>query len=205
MEQYKTVLKPAKARFVEKKSEFISMLVPIITEKDASSVLEETRAANRKSRHNCYGYILRDTNTERYSDDGEPSGTAGMPILEVLKNNCLFDVMCIVTRYFGGVLLGAGGLTRAYSKSATMAVNEADIITMYPAAALKLKGAYTYYKRIKTAVGKYGGISQNESFSEFTEMTAVIRCEAVDEFSKYLTDICNGSVIIEFERELYIH
>ncbi|MCL1789238.1 MAG: YigZ family protein [Oscillospiraceae bacterium] len=203
MDKYKTVLKPAEIQLVEKKSTFIAKIIPAGTEKDTLAFLEETRIFHKKARHNCFGFILREKNIERYSDDGEPSGTAGLPILEVLKNQELFDVFCVVTRYFGGVLLGAGGLTRAYSKSAAMVVQQSEIITMETASALRIKAAYTYYGRIKSAVEKFGGTSENEVFSGHTEITAILRLSTVEDFSKHIVDSCNGAVSIEFERGLY--
>lgn len=109
-------LRRCEARFIEKKSEFIGYLCPVQTEEQAVAFIEEIRAMHRKATHNCYAYILRENNAARHSDDGEPGGTAGVPIYEVLRKEGLTDVCCVVTRYFGGVLLGAGGLVRAYTK-----------------------------------------------------------------------------------------
>lgn len=107
--EYKTIARRCEARFIEKKSEFIGYLCPVQTEEQAVAFIEEIRAMHRKATHNCYAYILRENNAARHSDDGEPGGTAGVPIYEVLRKEGLTDVCCVVTRYFGGVLLGAGG------------------------------------------------------------------------------------------------
>ena len=121
--EYKTIARRCEARFIEKKSEFIGYLCPVQTEEQAVAFIEEIRAMHRKATHNCYAYILRENNAARHSDDGEPGGTAGVPIYEVLRKEGLTDVCCVVTRYFGGVLLGAGGLVRAYTKGAKDAVD----------------------------------------------------------------------------------
>ena len=135
-ESYKTIAERAQASFIEKKSEFIGNIAPCTTESEAISFVEEIRKQHRKATHNCYAYILRENNIGRHSDDGEPSGTAGAPMFEVLKKEGLTDVCCVVTRYFGGVLLGAGGLVRAYSNGVTAAVGASRIKEMKSAAKL---------------------------------------------------------------------
>lgn len=107
--EYRTIAAPVSASFVEKKSEFIAQLFPVRTQEDAVEAIENVRKQHRRARHNVYAYLLREGNASRYSDDGEPQGTAGMPILDVLQKNGLTDICCVVTRYFGGVLLGANG------------------------------------------------------------------------------------------------
>ena len=102
MMEYRTIAAPVSASFVEKKSEFIAQLFPARTQEEAVEAIEEVRKQHRRARHNVYAYLLRDGNASRYSDDGEPQGTAGMPILDVLQKNGLTDVCCVVTRYFGG-------------------------------------------------------------------------------------------------------
>ena len=130
---YRTIAQAVTASFIEKKSEFIATLVPVQTADAAIACIEEVRKANRKARHNVYAYILRENHMTRYSDDGEPQGTAGVPVLNVLQKQNLTDVCCVVTRYFGGILLGGGGLVRAYSHSAALAV-EAQIVAKEPIA-----------------------------------------------------------------------
>ena len=144
--EYKTIARRCEARFIEKKSEFIGYLCPVQTEEQAVAFIEEIRAMHRKATHNCYAYILRENNAARHSDDGEPGGTAGVPIYEVLRKEGLTDVCCVVTRYFGGVLLGAGGLVRAYTKGAKDAVDAAQIKCM--AEAVKLAVTVTSSSRI---------------------------------------------------------
>ena len=125
MENYKTVKNDANAEFIEKKSRFIGYCRPVKSQDEAVNFINEIRSIHRQATHNVYAYILREDNIMRYSDDGEPAGTAGVPVLEVLKKENLTDIAVVVTRYFGGVLLGAGGLVRAYGKSAKLGVDAA--------------------------------------------------------------------------------
>ncbi|MDE6746466.1 MAG: YigZ family protein, partial [Oscillospiraceae bacterium] len=127
---YSTVRGSADASFTEKKSEFIGHIRHVETEEEAVDFINEIRASHRKAKHNVYAYILREGNTSRYSDDSEPQGTAGVPVLEVLRKEGLTDVCCVVTRYFGGILLGGGGLVRAYSHSAKIAVDASERLIM---------------------------------------------------------------------------
>ena len=135
MSAYKTIEAPAKGEIEIKKSRFIAQLAPVETEEAALAFLEEVRAANRMARHNVYAYVLRDggwgpAGRTRYSDDGEPQKTAGMPTLEVIQRAELTDVICVTTRYFGGILLGTGGLVRAYTQAAQEAIAAAHVVTI---------------------------------------------------------------------------
>ena len=130
---YRTIAAPAEDEFIEKKSRFIGYIAPVTTEQEAAAFIESVRARHREARHNCYAYRLRQNNLARFSDDGEPSGTAGRPILEVLQREDLTDVCVVVTRYFGGILLGTGGLARAYTQGCKIAVAAAGVLCMYPA------------------------------------------------------------------------
>lgn len=135
MSAYKTIEAPAKGEIEIKKSRFIAQLAPVDTEDAALAFLEEVRAANRMARHNVYAYVLRDggwgpAGRTRYSDDGEPQKTAGMPTLDVIQRAGLTDVICVTTRYFGGILLGTGGLVRAYTQAAQEAIATAHVVTI---------------------------------------------------------------------------
>lgn len=129
IKEYKTVLAEYSAEFVEKKSKFIATLRPVLTQGEAIAFIEEMRSKYWDATHNVYAYILEDQNIKRYSDDGEPSGTSGVPSLNVLEGEGLFNVAVVITRYFGGTLLGTGGLVRAYSESVKRVIAEADIVT----------------------------------------------------------------------------
>lgn len=195
--EYKTIAQRCEARFVEKKSEFIGYLCPVKTEEQAVAFIEEIRAMHRKATHNCYAYILRENNTARHSDDGEPGGTAGVPIYEVLRKEGLVDVCCVVTRYFGGVLLGAGGLVRAYTKGAKDAVDSAQIKYMASAAELLVTVDYGLYGRLAQVFADYDARVANEEFADNVRITLYIREENVQKLKDKLVDVCNGSVIVE--------
>ena len=145
--KYITVKSPAESSYIEKRSEFIGHISPAETNEDAINFINHIKENNRKARHNVYAYILRDGNISRYSDDGEPQGTAGIPVLEVRKTN-LTDVCCVVTRYFGGILLGGGGLVRAYSHSTALAIEAAEVLKMYKCSELILSLSYDLYGKI---------------------------------------------------------
>lgn len=153
---------------------------------------------HRKATHNCYAYILRDNNTARHSDDGEPSGTAGVPIYEVLRKEGLVDVCCVVTRYFGGILLGAGGLVRAYSKGASDAAEVAVIKTMYVAENITLTADYNLYGKLAAVFAQFDARVKNEIFADNVAVEVVVRKESVQSLCSALTDVCNGRIGIEY-------
>ena len=127
MTEYYVPTAPSETEFVEKRSRFIGRVKPVETEEEARAFVEEVRRRHHDARHNCWCYLLREGNVLRYSDDGEPQGTAGQPMLGVFEKEGVTNLVCVVTRYFGGVLLGAGGLVRAYTQSAKDALDGAGI------------------------------------------------------------------------------
>ncbi len=195
--EYKTIAQRCEASFIEKKSEFIGYLCPVSTEEQAIAFIEEIRAMHRKATHNCYAYILRENNAARHSDDGEPGGTAGVPIYEVLRKEGLVDVCCVVTRYFGGILLGAGGLVRAYTKGAKDAVDAAKIKRMASAAELLVTVDYGLYGRLAQVFADFDARVTNEDFADNVRITLFIREENSQRLKDRLVDICNGSIIVE--------
>lgn len=199
---YKTINGSAEARFIEKKSEFIGYIKHTETEAEAIAFINEIRAMHRKATHNCYAYMLRDNNTARHSDDGEPGGTAGVPIYEVLRKEGLTDVTCVVTRYFGGIMLGAGGLVRAYTQGAKIAVDAAEILNMCSAAKCELSLEYSLYGKIGKTLSDFDVRTENEDFGADVKITLYIREESYDDFCKALVDLCNGSIIIKKLDEL---
>ncbi|MCL2697174.1 MAG: IMPACT family protein [Oscillospiraceae bacterium] len=205
---YKTPKIYAKISFAEKKSEFIGYIKPAASEKEAQGFLEEIRASNRKANHNCWAYVIRSEiaaggTTVRYSDDGEPSGTAGAPILDVLTKAGLTGAVCVVTRYFGGILLGAGGLVRAYSKAASLAVSEAGIRTMSAARKLCVTLEYPLYSKIERVFTSRGLHVESRDFSENVTLTLVVHDELADKFIQDLIESCNGAVVVEFIQNEY--
>ena len=195
--EYKTIARRCKARFIEKKSEFIGYLCPVQTEEQAVAFIEEIRAMHRKATHNCYAYILRENNAARHSDDGEPGGTAGVPIYEVLRKEGLTDVCCVVTRYFGGVLLGAGGLVRAYTKGAKDAVDAAQIKCMAEAVKLAVTVDYGLYGRLAQVFADFDARVEDERFADNVRIVLHIRAENSQKLTDKLVDVCNGAVSVE--------
>ncbi len=195
---YKTIRNRCEASFIEKKSEFIGYLCPVTTEQEAIDFINEIRAMHRKATHNCYAYILRDNNTARHSDDGEPGGTAGVPIYDVLNKTGVTDIACVVTRYFGGIMLGAGGLVRAYSKGASIALEAADIMTMEIADSLKITTDYSFYGNITSIAAEYEAIIRNTEYTDNVSVFLDVKGELTDKLKEKLIDKCNGRVEIEF-------
>ena len=199
---YKTTEGSAEARFIEKKSEFIGYIRHTATEQEALDFIAEIRAMHRKATHNCYAYILRDNNLARHSDDGEPGGTAGVPIYEVIRKEGLTDVTCVVTRYFGGILLGAGGLVRAYTKAAKMACDAAKTLDMRSAARLILKLEYPYYGKIGKTLEGYDVRRESEDFGAEVAITLYIPSENEDAFRTELNGVCGGNISVEKDAEI---
>ena len=144
---YRTVKKESVAELVEKKSRFIARVCPVSSEQEALDFLATVKSENRTASHNVFAYRLRERNLSRYSDDGEPSGTAGLPVLDILDRGDITDAIIVVTRYFGGTLLGTGGLVRAYSSAARMGVEEAGVVLMEIAGSYRFSCSYSDYDR----------------------------------------------------------
>ncbi|MCD8199500.1 MAG: YigZ family protein [Coriobacteriaceae bacterium] len=162
MDSYKTIRGRASAEITEKKSRFIAQLAPVQTEEEALAFLEEVRAANRMARHNVYAYILRSggsgqTERIRFSDDGEPAQTAGMPVLETIQHAGLTDVVAVVTRYFGGVLLGTGGLVRAYTQATQEALAAAEPVEIVRCVDIEITVAYAQHDQLMHLIAQSGG------------------------------------------------
>ena len=163
---YRTIAQAVTASFIEKKSEFIATLVPVQTADAAIACIEEVRKANRKARHNVYAYILRENHMTRYSDDGEPAKTAGTPALEVLQHSGLTDLIVVVTRYFGGVLLGTGGLVRAYTTATARALENAEVVTVRSVVELEVTVDYSLYERAALLIQAAGAKLADPQFTD---------------------------------------
>lgn len=195
--EYKTISGEAQAEFVEKKSRFIGYLSHVEDEAAAIAFIERIRALHRKATHNCYAYLLRDNNTARHSDDGEPSGTAGAPIYEVIRREGLLDVCCVVTRYFGGVLLGAPGLVRAYTNGAKIACDAARIKLMTRAARYRFTVDYSLYGRLAAVFAELDAKVTSEQFGSDVQLEAIIREENGERLTSRLIDVCRGKIKCE--------
>ena len=151
MDSYRIPTKSGASEYVDKRSRFLGLVQPVGSEDEARAVIAACKKQYHDARHNCWCYLLRD-GTERYSDDGEPQGTAGIPMLEVLKREGVTNVVCVVTRYFGGVLLGTGGLLRAYTKSAKDALDAAGVCVVRRWVKAEIACSYAMLERLKIAV-----------------------------------------------------
>lgn len=200
---YFTISANAKASFIEKRSEFIGYISPVRTNDEAVAFINSIKAEHRKAKHNVYAYILREDNISRYSDDGEPQGTAGVPVLDVLKKRGLTDVCVVVTRYFGGILLGGGGLVRAYSHAASLACDAAHIMDMCLCHRLKITADYGMYGKISYLLPNYETITVNSDFGSDVTLEILVLFEKLDALQKELVEVTNGSVNIEDCGELF--
>lgn len=190
--EYRTIGKQASDEFVEKKSRFIGYIKPATTQEEAVAFINEIKSKHWDARHNVYAYVLRDGQTRRYSDDGEPQGTAGIPVLDVLLKENLTDCVVVATRYFGGTLLGMGGLVRAYSHTAKIAVDAGGIITMKLCKALRICCDYNFYGRLNSLIPECGGVIDGTDFADSVTVTFKMPVDGVDDFERKLVDLSLG-------------
>ena len=193
---YTTIKGFAKDSFIEKKSEFIGYISPVKTNEEAVEFINRIKSENRKAKHNVYAYILRDNNITRYSDDGEPQGTAGMPVLDVLLKENLTDVCVVVTRYFGGILLGGGGLVRAYSHACKLAVDSAIKMEMYECFEVTIKFNYSLYGKIEYSLNEFDIKMLSDEFSDSVTLTLLVKADIYQKLVQKLNDITNGKISI---------
>ena len=193
MEEYLVPTAFGQAEFTEKKSRFIGRLWPTDSEEEAQAKIAEMRQQYADATHNVWAYIIKD-GAVRFSDDGEPGGTAGMPTLQVLQREHLFNVTCVVTRYFGGILLGAGGLVRAYARGARIAVEAAGISIRRVWTSLYLPAPYSWYERLKLEVAAFGGVITDTQFGADVELTVLLPEAQAEPFMKRLTDLSAGTL-----------
>lgn len=193
MDEYLVPTAFGEDEFYEKKSRFIGCVWNVETEEEALEKIRQMKKEHYDATHNCWAYIIRD-GAVRFSDDGEPGGTAGMPMLQVLQREELYNVVCVVTRYFGGILLGAGGLVRAYTKGAKIAVDAAGKSMKRVWTALYVPCPYAFYERVKQEVATYGGIVRNTEFGAEVELELLFPQENAPQFLAHLTDLTSGTV-----------
>lgn len=190
---YKTVRGFGEAEIVEKRSRFIASVKPVTTEKEAEEYINHLRKEYWDARHNVYAYILRENNIMRYSDDGEPAGTAGVPVLDILKKEELTDLIVVVTRYFGGILLGTGGLVHAYSKSAKEGLAAAGIKTRVLCREILIKCDYTLLGKVQYEVASFSSaVCGDIIYGESVEMSVFVPAEDEEKFIKFIVDKTNA-------------
>ncbi len=201
--EYITIKGFAKASITEKKSEFIGHISPCKTVDEAESFINSIKSEHKKARHNVYAYVLRDKNVLKCSDDGEPSGTGGVPILDLLKKEGITDVCVVVTRYFGGILLGTGGLVRAYTGATKEALAQTEIVTMTLGKEVKI---YTDYNHIGKILYELEQKKISPKDSEYTDkivLTAVVPFELLDGLSNKIVEISCGLNSVEVLGDVY--
>ncbi|MDD6567939.1 MAG: YigZ family protein [Eubacteriales bacterium] len=197
MKEYKTVEFESKDEFVEKKSRFIGYVKPVKTQEEATNFINSIKSKHWDATHNVSAFVLRENNIQRSSDDGEPSGTAGVPTLDVLLKENLVDTCIVVTRYFGGTLLGAGGLIRAYSHASKIAVEAGHIITMAPCKILSVSVDYSFYDRLNILLSDFNANIENSEFTDNVAVTFSIRENTVPLLQDKLTQQSNGKYILK--------
>lgn len=202
---YKTIYKYGEAETIINKSRFIGYAMPVETEEEALEFIEEIKTKHRDATHNVYAYVLgKDSNTQRFSDDGEPSGTAGIPALEVLKKEDLRNVVVVVTRYFGGVKLGAGGLIRAYTRGAKIGIEAGTMINMVLHSKVKITIDYTLYGSIENYLITNKYIVDETIYDEGVNIIVYIEDSKLEDFYKIITDLTSGTALFENLDEEYL-
>lgn len=204
MDSYLVPAGYGEAELVEKRSRFIGRVWRTDSEEEALARLREVRERHRDATHNVYAYIIRDNNITRYSDDGEPSGTSGMPTLNVFASEGICNVCCVVTRYFGGTLLGTGGLVRAYSKTAKLALEAAGVARMDNWRSYLLSCDYSFYDRLKRILEEYEAVVQSTDFGSDVAAEVMIRLDRALDFEQTLTEASNGKAICETMGEKFL-
>ena len=195
MKPYKTLIKRSEDEFIINKSRFIGHGCPCETEEEALKFLAEMREKYKDATHNCYAYIIgTNMGIMRYSDDGEPGGTAGMPIIEVLKARGVTNCCCVVTRYFGGVLLGAGGLVRAYTKGAVAALDACGVGVMHPTARYLMDIPYPMLSRMEYFLASEPVIIEEKTFTDTVTLNLLVKCSDEETLVKRITDTSEGSI-----------
>ncbi len=194
MDGYLVPLKEAESEFTEKRSRFISHICRVETEEEARRWIEQLKKRYYDARHNCWCYLLRQSGVVRYSDDGEPQGTAGQPMLGVLQREGVTDACCVVTRYFGGILLGAGGLTRAYARGAKDVLNASGIARMRRWTLWDIPCSYPLFERVKLEVAACGGMIRDVEYGEAVTVRAAFLPPDAEAFSARVTELSAGAI-----------
>ncbi len=199
-DDYKTPTTAGSGEFVEKRSRFIGYCMPVATEQEATDFIAQIRSRHWDARHNVYAYSLREGNIKRYSDDGEPSGTAGMPVLDVITKNEVYNVCVVVTRYFGGILLGTGGLVRAYSQGAKLALDAGRVALMEYCAVCSLRCTYNQYGKVSSIIIENAALDDT-LYEADVVLRFHVKPEKLPALAKKLADATAGEVKIETEKE----
>ena len=203
MSGYIVPFETAESEFTEKRSRFISHIWRVETEEEARARIEEMKKKYYDARHNCWCYLLHD-GPVRYSDDGEPQGTAGQPMLNVFQREEVTNVCCVVTRYFGGILLGAGGLTRAYAKGAKDALDTAGICRMSLWTEWEIPCTYPLFERMKLTVESCGGVVRDAEYGADIVLHAAFPSGGAEQFAPRLTELSAGQLAMTAAGESFL-
>ena len=189
---YTTIAKVAEIEFIERKSVFYGYAAPVKSEEEALALVKERRSLMPDATHHVFGYHMKGGILARYSDDGEPQGTAGMPVLEAIRKSGADDTLVVVTRYFGGILLGAGGLVRAYAHTAHLAIEEAGIVTYESYAELELACSYSDYQKYQAQLPRFGAVMDDTDFSDRVILHFAVKKHLVDDVRALVREISAG-------------
>ena len=184
----------SQTELVEKRSRFIGQVWQVTSEEEARARIEETKKQHYDARHNCWCFRVREGGAERYSDDGEPQGTAGQPMLNVFQREQVTNVVCVVTRYFGGILLGAGGLVRAYTQSAKDALDTAGISVVRRWVAMEVPCTYSQFEEVRREVLQHGGVEEHVDYGADVLLSVLIPEEHSAQFAARLLDASAGTI-----------
>lgn len=194
MDSYVTISGESTAEYVEKRSRFIATAVHCSTEKEALEFIEKQRSKYWDARHNVYAYSVKEEGINRFSDDGEPHGTAGKPMLDVIVGSGITDVAVVVTRYFGGVLLGTGGLVHAYSKATKDAISAAKKVEKIAVFELKTVCDYSDHAKLNSLISSCDGLVEDAVFTDKIEITYLVKKENKDSYMKKLSEAFSGRI-----------
>lgn len=201
MTEYLVPKEKSEIEFTEKRSRFIGRVFPVSSEEEARARIDEMKARHHDARHNCWCYAVRRGGAVRCSDDGEPQGTAGQPMLSVFRREGVSDVCCVVTRYFGGVLLGTGGLTRAYARAAKEALDQAGTLSVQRCNRISMTGPYSFLERLKTEIKTAEGLLDEAEYGADVKLHAVIPESNTQEFIARVNKLAGGGIEISVTGE----
>lgn len=204
MNCFKSIKKETSFETVVNRSKFICYVCPVLHEADAINYINKIRDINKTATHNVYAYKLIEYNKKRYSDDGEPHKTAGLPVLDVIEKNDLTNIVTVVTRYFGGTLLGTGGLVRAYSNALIETLNRASIVTFKHCNVFELLCDYNLYGKISTIISDNFGIIDKTDFFEKVKINFYIEIFRTEKLKKDLLEISSGNINLELVRSEFL-
>ena len=203
MNNYRSILKPGEAEYEDRKSVFIGYAFPVTSEEQAQSYIKTIKSKHSDARHHVYAYVLRENNIARFSDDREPQGTAGMPTLDVIRKNNLLDCLVVVVRYFGGTLLGTGGLVKAYGSAARDAVLNGEIIEYAPYTFSHFVVSYQDYQKILPVINTTDIRIESTEFQAQVEIIVSYREDMHDSFVRKMIDITSARTEVHFLKTEY--